>query len=577
MYAGQFYIRLILNVIVGIMFAYALYKMSKHNNRETVAQPHKLLHIFGWICMGFSLLFLCTFIYYFSTVDFPSQLRGPFIGPNAIIRSSSAELFWGYPTLIQSYALTTALATFDFLGFGAYFLHFKSSQSKWWQKIFKFGTVLLLYAFMASATNFHYFDVWEFIAPILFIVLWLIIVNRKDSPVESAKECIVEKPIIQPDKNTDNSTVVTIEQVVKEEISHDSSKNMNEVICQNDTESNKMYFCKHCGKKIEADSVFCKYCGGRLTSSGDKRKKVSLSKISYSCKVAIGNCIGFLRSIKIKSKFINDRFNYKLKRVLRISCITLITLAVTAGVAAGVWYYFDEIKPQKVAEEILLSEQDAINGLQDDELFNKCESIIRHHNIPKCGKSWRDRDNLAELSTLCWQKVEELAYSGHPEAQFILGCRYYGYNYLTDAWMANDYNPHLDYSKAAYWFLKAAEQNLSSAQNNLGVCYKYGEGVAKDMAKAIDWFKQSAMNGDDFGQLNLGDCFRDGYKRQIGKHWEKNPDYRGYSDWDYKLGYIEVEDFETILDQDMDSAKYYWQKSAEQGNAEAKERLQKIY
>ena len=97
------------------------------------------------------------------------------------------------------------------------------------------------------------------------------------------------------------------------------------------------------------------------------------------------------------------------------------------------------------------------------------------------------------------------------------------------------------------------------------------------MEKAIYWFKQSASNGNDYGQLHFGDCFRDGYKKQIGQHWEKDSDYIGYYSWTYKLGYREVPDFEIVLKQDLDSAKFYWSKSAAQGNMQAKERLQKIY
>jgi TPR repeat protein len=34
------------------------------------------------------------------------------------------------------------------------------------------------------------------------------------------------------------------------------------------------------------------------------------------------------------------------------------------------------------------------------------------------------------------------------------------------------------------WYRKAAEQNYAVAQNNLGVCYQQGKGVAKDQMKA---------------------------------------------------------------------------------------------
>ncbi len=47
MFEEQFYIRLILNVIVGMMFAYALYKMAKYNNQETTSVPHKVMHVIG--------------------------------------------------------------------------------------------------------------------------------------------------------------------------------------------------------------------------------------------------------------------------------------------------------------------------------------------------------------------------------------------------------------------------------------------------------------------------------------------------------------------------------------------------
>lgn len=75
MLEGQFYIRLILNVIVGMMFAYALYKMAKHNNQETTPVPHKVMHVIGWFFIGLSILCLGVCIFYLTVVDFPQQLR----------------------------------------------------------------------------------------------------------------------------------------------------------------------------------------------------------------------------------------------------------------------------------------------------------------------------------------------------------------------------------------------------------------------------------------------------------------------------------------------------------------------
>lgn len=122
----------------------------------------------------------------------------------------------------------------------------------------------------------------------------------------------------------------------------------------------------------------------------------------------------------------------------------------------------------------------------------------------------------------------------------------------------------------------AAEQNHSSAQHNLGNCYKYGNGVEESMEKAIYWFKQSATNGNDYGQLHYGDCFRDGYSVKDGTVWKKDPDCY-WCNYTHKCTEHTYPIYKTILEANIDSAKYYWQKSANQGNMQAKERLQKIY
>lgn len=307
-----------------------------------------------------------------------------------------------------------------------------------------------------------------------------------------------------------------------------------------------------------------------------------MSRIAELANVLIRGFSKLAQKIQLRFHTNNIRQN-KFAHALGIMCKTLLIFALMTGVAFGIWYYIDEIRPERKAEQILISEQAILNNLNENELYIKCKDIIIAHSIPECGKSWRDRENLRELSSLAWQKIEKLAYNGNAEAQCMLGVRYGGYDFLAEVWDEYQFkdgsyrNPNLDYSKAAYWYLKAAEQNHSGAQNNLGNCYKYGNGVEESMEKAIYWFKQSASNGNDYGQLHFGDCFRDGYKKQIGQHWEKDSDYIGYYSWTYKLGYREVPDFEIVLKQDLDSAKFYWSKSAAQGNMQAKERLQKIY
>ena len=40
---------------------------------------------------------------------------------------------------------------------------------------------------------------------------------------------------------------------------------------------------------------------------------------------------------------------------------------------------------------------------------------------------------------------------------------------------------------------------------------------------------------------------------------------------------VDVDDYEVLIPQDIEQAKYWWQKAAAQGNEYAKELLQKVY
>lgn len=49
--------------------------------------------------------------------------------------------------------------------------------------------------------------------------------------------------------------------------------------------------------------------------------------------------------------------------------------------------------------------------------------------------------------------------------------------------------------EAVKWFRKAAEQGASNAQYRLGMSYYRGQGVAKDLVQAHGWLTMSATNG----------------------------------------------------------------------------------
>ena len=55
----------------------------------------------------------------------------------------------------------------------------------------------------------------------------------------------------------------------------------------------------------------------------------------------------------------------------------------------------------------------------------------------------------------------------------------------------------MDINEAVEWWQKAAEQGLAEAQFNLGNCYYWGEGVAKDNEKALKWYQKAAAQGNE--------------------------------------------------------------------------------
>jgi TPR repeat protein len=57
------------------------------------------------------------------------------------------------------------------------------------------------------------------------------------------------------------------------------------------------------------------------------------------------------------------------------------------------------------------------------------------------------------------------------------------------------------------WHQRAADQGYAPAWNNLGLCYRNGEGVPQDEIRAAGCFRRAAELGNDSGQYNLGRCY----------------------------------------------------------------------
>ena len=91
---------------------------------------------------------------------------------------------------------------------------------------------------------------------------------------------------------------------------------------------------------------------------------------------------------------------------------------------------------------------------------------------------------------------------GDAEVQFRMGLKF-----------ANGEGAAQDYTKAAEWYRKAADQRHALAQFNLGIMYAQGQGIAADDAQSLIWFGRAAQQGDAGAQFNLGrSCHRASFR-----------------------------------------------------------------
>ncbi len=67
-----------------------------------------------------------------------------------------------------------------------------------------------------------------------------------------------------------------------------------------------------------------------------------------------------------------------------------------------------------------------------------------------------------------------------------------------------------DYDTALRLWRPLADLGNVSAQFNLGLMYKNGEGVPQDYAKALKWYRKAADQGNAGAQTNLGLMYENG-------------------------------------------------------------------
>ena len=145
---------------------------------------------------------------------------------------------------------------------------------------------------------------------------------------------------------------------------------------------------------------------------------------------------------------------------------------------------------------------------------------------------------------------------------------------------------------------KRAEAGDASAQYNLGVMYRNGNGVPKDDAEAVKWYRKAADQGHADSQLSLGDNYAAGHgvpkdDAEAVKWYRKAAD-QGNAAAQYNLGFIYEKGFFLTTGQDVEEilrliekggsfpkdyaeAVKWYRKAADQGSAIAQNNLGEMY
>jgi len=159
------------------------------------------------------------------------------------------------------------------------------------------------------------------------------------------------------------------------------------------------------------------------------------------------------------------------------------------------------------------------------------------------------------------------ASAGSATAQNELGVRY-----LVGRGIAQDYG------QAALWLRKAAAQDMTNAQYNLGVLFDSGRGVEPDPIEALIWFHSAAENGHGRAQMAVAAAYAAG--RGIERNpnealkWLRRAAESKIPEAQFSLANIlatSPKTHESLID------AYYWYKIADsKGIAEAAERGEQV-
>lgn len=158
---------------------------------------------------------------------------------------------------------------------------------------------------------------------------------------------------------------------------------------------------------------------------------------------------------------------------------------------------------------------------------------------------------------------DPLALAGDATAQYSLGKIY----------ETGNMDLERDYGRAVEWYRLAAAQGVAAAQNNLGLMYAQGRGVARDVGRAAELWSAASKQNHDMAQFNLGLAYFRGEGLAENKQ-EAESRFRqaaklGLAEAQYALGQVRLHGL--TAEADRGEALAWYQLAAAQGHVKARE------
>ena len=128
--------------------------------------------------------------------------------------------------------------------------------------------------------------------------------------------------------------------------------------------------------------------------------------------------------------------------------------------------------------------------------------------------------------------------------------------------------------------LDQATHGNADAQYMLGDMYRFGEGVAQDIAEGVKWYRKAAEQGHLRALYLLGWMYQHGGSRVVkddreAVKWYRKAAAQGHSEAQYMLGWM-YQNGKGVV-QDLKEAAKWFNKAAEQGHTQAQFNLGWMY